>query len=185
MSVDSRVGTIVKVDKTSPIINEDVIDHHCFGCGNLNSAGLHLRFRRVDGDRVWADFTPTRAHEGYLSMTHGGILATMLDEAMSWAVTASGDVGVTGRLSIAFRRPARLGEPLRVVGQVVRRRARTIETSGEIRDNGSGQLIADAQGRFMRVSREQAAAWYAAYGDGVDGSVFGDTVRGNAVPLKD
>ena len=185
MSVDRRVRTMIEIDESSPIINDDMIDHHCFGCGNLNSTGLHLRFRRVDDGCVWADFTPTGAHEGYLSMTHGGILATMLDEAMSWAITTGGDMGVTGRLSLAFRRPARLGEPLRVVGRIVTRGARTIETSGEIYDIDSGRLVANAEGRFMRVSREQAAVWRAAYGDGADGSVFGDAPQRNAAALKD
>lgn len=167
-------------DPSAPIINDDVVDHWCFGCGNLNEAGLKLRFRACDDGTVWADFTPSRHHEGYLGITHGGILATMLDEAMSWAITSDGDVGVTARMSVTFRQPARVNSPLRVTGSVIRKRARTIETSAEISDVSSGELLAQAEARFVRVSREQARQWRAAYGEQIGGSVFGTAVDRNA-----
>ncbi len=120
-----------------------------------------------------------------MSMTHGGILATMLDEAMSWAVTATGDLGVTARMSLAFRNPARIGVPLRVTGHVTRRRARTIDTIGEIREARSGLLVAEAEGRFVRVSEDQAAAWRALYGSGIESSTFGDAALRNSAATED
>lgn len=190
MKIDSgwagrRNRTVPEYDESTPILNEDTIGHHCFGCGNLNPAGLRLRFRALGDEGVWATFTPARAHEGYMSMTHGGILATMLDEAMSWAVTATGDPGVTGRMSLAFRRPARIGEPLRVVGRVTRRHGRAIDTMGEIREVRSGLLVADADGRFVRVSKDLAAAWKASYGALVGGSAFGGAARSNPALTED
>lgn len=154
-------------------INEDTIDHHCFGCGNGNPHGLRLRFRPLPEGGVWADFTPDRDHEGYLGMTHGGILSTVADEAMSWAVTAAGELGVTARMSLAFRRPARLGSALSVEAWIVERSKRMIATRAEIRAVESGDLLAEADARFVRVSPAQAAAFRAGYGVGIDDSAFG------------
>lgn len=166
-------------DPTVPSINEDTIDHHCFGCGNQNPIGLQLRFRPLPDGSVWAAFTPTQDHEGYLGMTHGGILSTVLDEAMSWAVTQAGDLGVTARMTVTFRRPVRLGQEIRVTASVTSKRARTIDTTADARDIESGELLAEAEGRFVRVSREQAAAWRDAYGEGIDESTFGTAARRN------
>lgn len=161
-------------------INDDTIDHHCFGCGNKNPIGLRLRFRPLADGGVWAVFTPTADHEGYMGMTHGGILSTVLDEAMSWAVTNEGDLGVTARMSLAFRKPVALGQELRVLAWIVGRKARAIDTRAEVRDLQTDQVLAEADGRFMRVTPEQAAAWRASYGDQIDDSVFGVAARRNA-----
>jgi uncharacterized protein (TIGR00369 family) len=167
-------------DASVPAINDDTIDHHCFGCGNQNPGGLKLRFRPLANGGVWADFAPTRDHEGYMGMTHGGILSTILDEAMSWAVTHTGDLGVTARMSVAFRRPVRLGQQIRALAWVTGRKARAIDTRAEVRDVEGGELLASAEGRFMRVTPEQAAAWREAYGDQIDDSAFGAAARRNA-----
>ncbi len=62
-------------------------DHGCFGCGRLNLHGLRLRFVQ-EGDGVRAPFTPRLVDEGYGGVVHGGIVATLLDEAMAWACSA-------------------------------------------------------------------------------------------------
>jgi acyl-coenzyme A thioesterase PaaI-like protein len=151
-------------DDTLPAINEDTVEHHCFGCGDANPHGLRLRFRPRADAGVWARFSPTRDHEGYLGMTHGGIIATVLDEAMSWAVTHAGDLGVTARMTLTFRQPARVGEELLVLASISGSRARAIDTRAEVRRVVGNALIAEAEGRFVRVSQPQAAAWRAAYG---------------------
>lgn len=143
-------------------------EHHCFGCGTLNAIGLQLEFRAMPGG-VWAELRIDRRFEGYIGMVHGGILTTMLDEAMSWAISAGDEFAVTTRLSTAFRSPAAVGSTLRVEGRVVELRRRLIDTVATIVDTGSDGLIAEAEGRFLRVSEEQARAWRETYlGTGAD-----------------
>lgn len=115
-------------DESAPTINEAVSDHACFGCGSQNPIGLGLQFRRLPDGRVWTSFTPAKEYEGYFGMTHGGIISTVLDEVMSWAITVAGEFGVTARMSVTFRQPARVGHPLRAIGEVTGRRGRAIET---------------------------------------------------------
>ncbi len=176
---------MTEFDESTPAINEPVADHYCFGCGNRNPIGLKLRFRPVSGGGVWANFTPTRDHEGYLGMTHGGILSTVFDEAMSWAITDSGDIGVTARMSLTFRHPATVDVPLRVIGSVRRRRSRVIEADSEIYEIESGKVVAKAEARFIRVSKDQAERLQEAYGSGIDGSSFGLAAARNAGQISD
>jgi uncharacterized protein (TIGR00369 family) len=139
-----------------------VVDHGCFGCGEKNPIGLRLAFYRHGEAGVRGTFTPAREHEGYLGMTHGGILSTVLDEAMSWAVLADGRLAVTMRMEVRFRRPVPVEQPVEVVAEVVRDRGRVVETRGEIRD-GEGTVLVSATGAFIRVSDEQQAEWEAVY----------------------
>lgn len=163
-------------DPSAPAINEALVDHHCFGCGNMNPIGLQLRFRKLEAGGVWASFTPEREHEGYLGMTHGGILSTILDEAMSWAITDAGDLGVTARMNLTYRQPARIGAELRVVARVTNRRGRVIDAEAELVTAAGGETIARAGGRFLRVSQEQAATWREGYA-APESSVFGQAAK--------
>jgi acyl-coenzyme A thioesterase PaaI-like protein len=136
-------------------------DHGCFGCGERNPVGLRLAFYR-NGSGVRATFTPRPEHEGYMRMTHGGIVSTVLDEAMSWAVIDSGRLAVTAKMSVEFRKPVPTKEPLVVIGSVARDRGRVVETRGELLDE-SGEVLARATGMFIRVTEEQQAAWEVTY----------------------
>ncbi|MEO7002313.1 MAG: hypothetical protein ABI068_10855, partial [Ktedonobacterales bacterium] len=50
----------------------------CFGCGARNAAGLQLAFR-LEGDEIVTEFTPERRFQGFPTVLHGGIIATLLD----------------------------------------------------------------------------------------------------------
>jgi uncharacterized protein (TIGR00369 family) len=151
-------------DMSTPVINRGTSPHHCFGCGTLNDIGLQLAFR-IREDKVWADLTPTRKYEGYVDMVHGGVLSAMLDEAMSWAITAAGDFAVTARMNTTFKHPARVGAHLRVEGWINEQKRRLIYAEASISDVVAGKIVATAEGAFMRVDETQAQAWRSAYLD--------------------
>ena len=67
-------------------------------------------------------------------MTHGGIIATILDEVMAWALVAEDNWGVTARMTLDFKRPVAVGTKVRAEGWIVRSRRRLIETAGQIVD---------------------------------------------------
>ena len=60
-------------------------DGGCFGCSPANPAGLQLRFRRR-GDRVVARYVIDDRFHGAPGIAHGGIAATIFDEASCAAV---------------------------------------------------------------------------------------------------
>jgi acyl-coenzyme A thioesterase PaaI-like protein len=126
----------------------------CFGCGSENPHGLGMHFRLEDG-RAIAEFTPHEHLQGYPGRVHGGGVATMLDEAMGWAVYGLRAWAMTARFTMRFRQPVPLGEPVVVSGWVTRDRGRFLEVRAELR-SASDAVLAEAEGVFMRVSGQRA-----------------------------
>lgn len=133
----------------------------CFGCGSLNPMGLGMRFRLENG-RAVAEFRPSPHHQGFPGHMHGGLVATMLDEAMGWAVYGQGVWAVTAKMSTRFREPVPLSEPLVVSGWVTRTRGPLLDARAEIRTR-EGALLAQAEGVFMRVRGRRAEQLAQAY----------------------
>ena len=94
-------------------------DNRCFGCGPANPTGLRLEFLVAeDGTVVSLPEVPS-AFEGHPGFLHGGIIATLLDEAMSKAVRAVGYSSVTAKIEVEYRRPVPSGVRLHLEGRVV------------------------------------------------------------------
>ena len=137
-------------------------DHGCFGCGAANPHGLHLSFTS-GADGVRATFTPLDVHQGYEQVVHGGIISTLLDEAMAWAVAAAGIWAVTGEMQVRFRRALHVGEAVSLHGAVTDVRTRAISATGEVVREADGQVIATATALFVRVPAATEAAWQERY----------------------
>ena len=127
----------------------------CFGCGAHNERGLRMKFRREDG-RTICDYDPVAYQQGYPGRMHGGLVSTLLDEAMGWAVYDAQAWGATARLSVRFRHPVRLDQRLRIEAWVTQNRSRLIELRGEVRDE-AGLLLAEAEGTFMKLDEKMAS----------------------------
>ena len=110
----------------------------CFACGKDNPIGLKLKFRK-EGELVKAEFTPGELYQGWPGIVHGGILCTILDEAMGYAIIYNGVLSyVTAKSEVRFRNQARVGEPLIVTGSVDKKAKNLIWTSASIaRQNGT------------------------------------------------
>ncbi|MGE5597952.1 MAG: PaaI family thioesterase [Bacteroidota bacterium] len=124
----------------------------CFACGSANPIGLGVVFRSA-GEGVCADYTPSCWHQGYDGVVHGGLIATVLDEAMAHALIARGIPAVTARMSLRYHAPLALGVTAQVTAWVDAARGRLAETRAEIR--AGGRLIAEAEAVFA-LPRDQA-----------------------------
>ena len=131
----------------------------CLVCGRSNPIGMHLSLH-VDGDgAVRTSFTPSPRHIGFDGLIHGGVLATVLDEAMVWsAIWASKRACVAGEMNIRFRLPARVDQPLTCIAKVTLNRSRMIEATGELLD-AAGQIVAAATGKYMPQAADQTIAF--------------------------
>jgi acyl-coenzyme A thioesterase PaaI-like protein len=126
----------------------------CYGCGDRNPEGLQIEFE-MDGRRVCGRFSPRAAHQGYPGLAHGGIAAAALDEAMGWAMYATGAWAMTGRMEVKYRKPLPLHEELEVSAEVVREGGRWLQAVAAVR-GPRGELLAEAKGLFVRVPRDRA-----------------------------
>jgi acyl-coenzyme A thioesterase PaaI-like protein len=113
------------------ILNSDLNEGFCFGCGCNNPIGLKLKFVR-EGDTLKADFTPDKVYQGWPGLLHGGILGCLLDEAMSNAAYATGCTCLTASITIRQRQPIKVETPLVVTARVTRHRKKLIETEGRV-----------------------------------------------------
>ncbi|MBS1854462.1 MAG: PaaI family thioesterase [Acidobacteria bacterium] len=98
----------------------------CVVCGPGHPHGLRLRFEIAPSGDASAPWTPTADWEGFRGVIHGGIVSTVLDEAMSKAVAALPAEAFTAELRVRFRRHVASGSPYLIRGWVVERRKRHI-----------------------------------------------------------
>ncbi|HHY37125.1 MAG TPA: PaaI family thioesterase [Firmicutes bacterium] len=120
----------------------------CFACGLDNPRSLGLEFVAGAGGSVTATWTGAEWYQGYPGMVHGGIICTLLDEAMAKAVQELGAAGVTGKMEVWFRRPTPTGVELTISGWIEERRGRRIKAGAEIRDR-QGRLLAEGRALFI------------------------------------
>lgn len=128
---------------------------NCFACGTANPIGLNMSFYQLDG-AVCSDVTLGRYHGGWENMAHGGIISTLLDEAMSWAVIYFRKCFfVTRKMEIKYIKPVKIGIPLTVSASLSDvSEAPKIRARGEIRD-GEGRLLVKSTGEFVALPKEK------------------------------
>ena len=120
--------------------------NRCFGCGPINPIGLHLEFLIAPDGAVVSFPTVGENFEGHPGYLHGGIIATLLDEAMSKAVRALGQSAMTRKMEIDYRRPVPSGVPIRIEGRIVR--------SEHAQALGRGQHSECARNRYWLTARD-------------------------------
>lgn len=126
-------------------------DQNCFVCGKKNTAGLQLEFTTAPGSgETEARVAFPVQLQGWRSTVHGGLLATVLDEAMIKAAAAGGCKCVTAEITVKFKRPAMTGTPYRVAGSVRETRGRIVLAESRIGD-AEGQVFATATGKLFKV----------------------------------
>ena len=140
--------------RSTGVMDFEFAAHHCFACGELNERGLRLQLHLADG-RCWTELTLGADFEGWEGIVHGGILTTILDEVMAWALVATDAWGVTARLATDFRRPVRVGQAIRAEGWLTEARRRLLHTAARIVDAESGELLAEATGLYVAATAAQ------------------------------
>ena len=137
--------------------------NRCFACGPDNAIGLKLVFARRPHGEALAEWTPAAEHEGWPGVVHGGLLSTVLDEALSHAVLAAGLKAMTAELRVRFRQPAPSGRALAVKAWVVERSKRLVETEAAV-TGPDGEELAHGWGRFLCVDALPGAGGTSAAG---------------------
>lgn len=84
-----------------------------------------------DGDRAVGHATFGHVYEGPPGCLHGGIVAAMFDMVLGAAASFGQRPTLTGTLSVRYRRPTPLGEPIRFVGWIDREEERKTFVRGE------------------------------------------------------
>ena len=126
--------------------------NHCFGCGGANDGGMQLAFAQDNARRrIIGHFVLGERYQGGGGMVHGGIIATLLDEAMGKVCRFREARAVTAELTVRYLKPVKVTEEIVVEGWEVEQKGRNLFHAAEIRDS-AGQVLATGLGRFVIVS---------------------------------
>jgi acyl-coenzyme A thioesterase PaaI-like protein len=127
--------------------------------GEASPISPRLDWDAVD-DHVEATGTFTAAFEGPPGYVHGGMIACAFDEVLGIANIQSGNPGMTGTLTIRYRRPTPLFTEVRMKAWVDRVEGRRIISKGELWAGDT--LCAEADGTFIQPRPELAAQYFGA-----------------------
>ncbi|HNR89028.1 MAG TPA: PaaI family thioesterase [Spirochaetota bacterium] len=143
-TVEQSIGELLPVQTAVPL---------CYVCGRENPAGLKLRFTKDSDSAISTEFTPPTEWTGWGSMLHGGFHGLLLDEVMAWVAWGLMDVRgfVTREMSVRYRKPAYVGQPLKIIGMLVEDQGRDMLVRGEIRDE-NGTLLTESSGVIRRIA---------------------------------
>lgn len=140
--------------------HETLKKNYCFGCGRDNPDGMKLKFTYDEaGKRFISKFRLSRRYSGPPGHAHGGIIATILDEAMGKMNKVRKVVALTKEMTVEYLKPVPLGKPLVVEGRQRSMRGRVLTHVAEIR-NGEGLVLARSRGKFITVDPEKMFAKY-------------------------
>lgn len=104
------------------------------------------------------------AFEGPPGYVHGGWIALAFDELLGMTNIATGNPGMTGRLTVRYLTPTKLHRPARLRGRTERVDGRRVVTTGELWIDDV--LTAEAEGLFVRLDERLAAAYFRPDGAG-------------------
>jgi uncharacterized protein (TIGR00369 family) len=123
----------------------------CFACGKDNPHGMKLKFSLdKDGGHFICRFRLSQRYTGPPGHCHGGIIATILDDAMSKLNKLRGVSAATSQMTVEYLKPVPLNKPLTVVSREVSKRGRRLTRSAEIIDQ-KGMVLARSRGVFVII----------------------------------
>lgn len=131
--------------------------------GRANPLAPPLELAVMD-DKVIGRAVFGSAYEGPPGAVHGGYVAAAFDELLGMAQSLGGKPGMTGTLTIRYRRPHPLHAEIRFEAELVRVEGRKIFTTG--RSYADGELRAEAEGIFISVDFSKIAELMARRSEG-------------------
>jgi len=132
--------------------------NYCFGCGKNNPGGMRLKFAYDEtlGGFV-CRFRLAKRYAGPPGHAHGGIIATILDEAMGKVNKLRQVVALTSQMTVNYLKPVPLNQPLRVESHEVQVRGRKHVSVAEIL-NSKGEVLARGKGLFIAIDPQKMFA---------------------------
>ncbi len=126
-------------------------DRVCFVCGEKNPAGMKLRLR-TDAERgeSAAEVTFAAHFQGWAGIVHGGLLATVLDEALVYAAGSRGFKCVTGEMTVRYIKPVSTGAAYALKGRFLEDKGRVVLAESFLYDR-EGQEVARATGKLFKI----------------------------------
>jgi acyl-coenzyme A thioesterase PaaI-like protein len=128
---------------------------YCIVCSQSNPLGLGLGFTAHEDGSVSSSLHGHCALEGFQGYLHGGMIASLLDGAMTNCLFARGHVAMTGELRVRYRKPVIIGPEMQVRAWIRRSLGRLHLLEAELKQEGC--IRATASAKF--VERAEGGDW--------------------------
>jgi acyl-coenzyme A thioesterase PaaI-like protein len=124
----------------------------CFACGKKNPIGLKLCLY-VENGRVVSEFIPREDLCGFSGILHGGIISSIIDEALWWAsAVGSGRLVVTKDLKLSYLRPVTIRKRYRVEAGAAQPEGGAYRCTGRIVDR-DGSVYVEGEGTYVPLRK--------------------------------
>jgi len=127
------------------------LHRNCFACGSNNGMGLGLKFYKHEDGTIFGNFFADPKFEGYSGIIHGGIIATLLDSAMTHCLLMQDIPALTGRLSIKYSTPIRTGTVVKLEAKIVDQFHKMFILEGKALV--AGKRVASAEAKYSTMKR--------------------------------
>jgi uncharacterized protein (TIGR00369 family) len=128
--------------------------NRCFACSPYNEHGLRMTFVRTGPRSVESHYSVEPYLCGAKGVVHGGIQATLLDDAMGKAAHEGSGADrmriATVEFRIRYRRPVPVGKPLTIRAELVRTERRDLYVKGQIL-NAAQEVLTTAEARWREL----------------------------------
>ncbi len=125
----------------------------CIACAPELSHGLRLLFHPAPDGGVAATFDCPASAQGYDGILHGGVIALLLDSAMTHCLFAHAIPALTAELTVRYRESVAIGQPARVSARLLRRAGKAFRLEAELRQ--ADRIRATAQATFIAAPAAQ------------------------------
>ena len=116
--------------------------------------GMKLAFEQDNVNRrIVGRFVLGERYQGGAGFAHGGIIATLLDEAMGKVCRFRNVRAVTAELTVEYLKPVNVQNEIIVEGREMELKGRNLFMTGEIR-NEAGEVLARGRGRFVVIAQK-------------------------------
>jgi uncharacterized protein (TIGR00369 family) len=132
--------------------------NYCFACGQNNPSGMRLRFTLDEARQTFVcKFRLSKRYTGPPGHCHGGIIATILDDAMGKVNKLRHVIALTKEMTVEYLKPVPLHKPLHVEGSEVSVQGRIHINTAKIL-NDKNEVLARSQGTFIAIDPEKMFA---------------------------
>ena len=129
---------------------------YCFVCGIENEHGLHLRFFETADGEVTVETTVPDHFQGYPGIVHGGIVASLVDEALGRVHMGPADdprFMFTAKLNVNYRKPVPTEIPIRIIAHALKSKRRSATSVCTIY-GPNDELLVEAEAVLVNVPEE-------------------------------
>ena len=140
----------------NPYLGMESQGYNCFACCPTNPFGLKMEFYE-DGDDIVSIWEPHLNFQSWIGTLHGGIQATLLDEAGGWIISRKlQTTGMTTHLNVRYKSSVPVGKgPIEIRARLKEMKRNFAFIEAEL--SHDGKVCSSCEMTYYCFSKEKSA----------------------------